>query len=71
MAPRRESTSSQARGKHPIEPESEAEPTHKREVCHKVRTDMSLFGSPVAHEQYCSDFHQRKVIASLNIDSLR
>ena len=29
---------------------------------------MSLFGSSVDHERYCSDFRQRKVIAGRDID---
>ena len=58
MAPRHESASAQARGKHPIEPEATTESAHVCEGHQRVRIDMSLFGSPVEHEQYCSDFRQ-------------
>ena len=48
--------------------ETKTDLAHVREGCQRARVDMSLFGSPVAHERYCLDFHQQKVIASRDID---
>ena len=63
MAPKHESASAQARGKRPMVSETETDLAHMRVGPHRARVDMSLFGSPVDHERYCSDFRQRKVIA--------
>ena len=66
MAPRHAST--RARGKRPMVPETETDPAHVRKGRQTARVDMSLFGSLVDHERYCSGFHQRKVIAGRDID---
>ena len=56
MAPRHEFAFVRARGKRPMVPEIETDPTHVREGCQRARVDMSIFGSPFDHERYCSDF---------------
>ena len=68
MAPRHESASTRARGKRPMVLETETKPAHVLEGRQTARVDMSLFGSPIDHERYCSDFRQRKVIAGQDID---
>ena len=48
--------------------ETEIDLAHVRKECQRVRVDMSIFGSPIDHERYSSDFCQRKVIAGRDID---
>ena len=68
MAPKHESASARAWGKHPMVPNTETDPAHVHEERRRARVDMSLFGSLVDHESYYSDFCQWKVIAGQDID---
>ena len=68
MAPRHESASTRARGKRPMVRETKTDLAYVHEGRQRARVDMSLFGSLVDHERYCSNFRQRKVIGGQDID---
>ena len=64
MAPRRETGTSRAQGKHPVEP-SQPEQTEDRR---KARFDTTLFSSNEDYQRYKQKFAQRKVIPGRSVN---
>ena len=64
MTPRRETDTSRAQGKHPVEP-SQPEQT---EAHQKVRFDTALFSSNEDYQRYKQKFAQRKLVLGRSVN---
>ena len=64
MAQRKESRTSQARGKHPME-------VHHQEARKNARYDTNILISMEEQSRYLSDFSKRKIWAGKSVDFLR